>query len=293
MSSSQMTEQAYTWPMRSRRGFEAHPVQRASAAEQIARQIRDAIRDGRLAEGERLPPEHDLAADFRVSRATVREAMRLLSADRLIEATRGATGGTFIALPSRAAVAESLSDTIELWFLTGNTSTAEVDEARGWIERGCMRLAALNRTREDLRAIADAFERGAEPGIDTDRFLADDLEFHVAISRATHNTVMELAMTAIHLARPRTNTLLLAVLEHEPVVEQHRAILAAIRAGDADAAEQAFIAHFDHMMGVQRAALENRRADDIPIGSLTETHPAIEILKTRLPWDASSRSTDE
>jgi GntR family transcriptional regulator, transcriptional repressor for pyruvate dehydrogenase complex len=154
-----------------------------------------------------------------------------------------------------------------------------------------MRLAALDRTDDDLAAITEAFERGGEPGIDTDLFLAYDLELHVAISRATHNTVMELAMTSIHLARPRTNTLLLAVLEHAPVVEQHGAILAAIRDGDPDAAEQAFTAHFDHMMAVQRAALENRRADEIPIGSLTETHPAVEILKTRLPWHVSRDPT--
>jgi DNA-binding FadR family transcriptional regulator len=80
--------------------------------------------------------------------------------------------------------------------------------------------------------------RGGEPRIDTDLILAYDLEFHVAISRATHNTVMKLAMTSIHLARPRTNTLLLAVLEHAPVVEQHGAILAAIRDGDPDAASR-------------------------------------------------------
>jgi hypothetical protein len=41
------------------------------------------------------------------------------------------------------------------------------------------------------------------------------------------------------------------------------------------------------MMAVQCAALESRRADEIPIGSLTETHPAVEILKTRLPWHVS------
>lgn len=269
--------------------FEPEPIQRRlTAAEQIAHQIRDAIRAGRLAEGQRLPAEHELAAEFRVSRATVREAMRILSAARLIEANRGGAGGTYIALPSRDAVAESLSDTIELWFLTGSTSTAEVDESRRWIERGCMRLAAVNRTEHDLMAMKEAFTRGADASIDTDLFLAYDLEFHVAISRATHNTVMELAMTAIHLARPRTNTLLLSALTPGPVVDQHRAILRGIEQGNPDAAEHAFIAHFDHMMSVQRAALENRDAQDIRVGELTEAHPAVDILKSRLGWHVPS-----
>lgn len=266
----------------SSRGFEPQPVRRTSAAQQIAEQILAGIRTGRLAAGERLPGEHELAEEFGVSRPTVREAMKLLSAARLVEASRGANGGTFIALPAPEAVAESLSETIELWFQAGNTTAADVDQARLWIERGCMRQAAEHRTEEDLAAMEEAFEAGREPGIDTDLFLAYDLEFHVAISRAAHNAVLELAMTAIHLARPRTNTLLFAVLKHEPVVEQHREILHALRQGDPDAAERAFVAHFDYMMSVQREALEHRDAHDIPIVSLTETHPAIEILRARL-----------
>lgn len=267
--------------------FEPRPVQRAGAAEQIAAQIRQAIRSGRLVSGDRLAPEHDLADEFAVSRATVREAMKILSAAQLVKASRGAAGGTFVVMPEREAVAESLSETIELWFQAGDTSAADVDEARLWIERGCMRVAAESRTENDLRAIADALEASREESIDTDEFLAFDLEFHVAISRAAHNAVLELAMTAIHLARPRTNTLLMEVLQRPPVIEQHEAILAALRAGDPDAAEQAFASHFDYMASMQRAALEHRDASDIPIGSITETHPAIDILKRRLSWQAS------
>jgi GntR family transcriptional regulator, transcriptional repressor for pyruvate dehydrogenase complex len=271
-------------------GFEPRPVRREGAAAQIAEQIRRAIRSGRLAAGERLPAEHELAEEFKVSRGTVREAMKILSAAQLVEANRGAAGGTFIALPEPDAVAEALSETIELWFLAGNTTAAEVDQARLWIERGCMRVAAENRTEEDLQAIDQALAAGSDPSIDTDLFLAYDLEFHVAISRAAHNAVMELAMTAIHLARPRTNTLLIAVLQREPVVLQHRAIADAIHAGDPDAAEQAFVAHMNHMMCVQREALEHRDARSIPIGSLTETHPAIDILKSRLSWHVPGRT---
>lgn len=263
-------------------GFEPRPVQRASAAEQIAEQIRAGIRGGRLTAGERLPGEHELAEEFGVSRPTVREAMKLLSAARLIEASRGASGGTFIALPDPEAVAQSLSETIELWFQAGNTTAADVDQARLWIERGCMRQAAEHCTNDDLAAMAEAFEAGCDTAIDTDLFLAYDLEFHLAISRAAHNPVLQLAMTAIHLARPRTNMILFAVLKREPVIEQHRVILHALRQRDPDAAERAFVAHFDYMMSVQREALEHRDAHDIPIVSLTETHPAIEILKGRL-----------
>src|SRR3954468_15829664 len=164
--------------------FEPLPIHRESAAQQIAGQIRAAMLAGDLETGQRLPSEHELADEYGVSRPTVREAMRLLAADGLVRAARGATGGTFIALPAPEAVAESLSETIELWFRAGSTSAAEVEQARGWIERGCVRLAAENRTDADLQAIRSAIDGARDPAIDLDRFLALDIDFHVAISRA-------------------------------------------------------------------------------------------------------------
>jgi DNA-binding FadR family transcriptional regulator len=266
--------------------FRPRPVHRASAAQQIAEQIRQAMRAGELAAGERLPSELELAKAFGVSRPTVREAMRILAASNLVEASRGAGGGTFVALPGPIDVAEALGETIELWFQAGSTTAAEVDEARALIERGCVRLAAERRTEADLDAIRAAVDAAREPNLDTDLFLALNLEFHVAISRAAHNAVLELAMTAIHLVRPRTNTLLVAALRHAPIAEQHDAIYEAIRDGDPDAAEAAFDAHVAHLMAVQREALAQRDAHDIQIGSLTEAHPAIDILKSRPPWSA-------
>lgn len=253
--------------------FEPAPIHRESAAQQIAGQIRAAMLTGDLEAGQRLPSELQLAERYGVSRPTVREAMRLLAADGLVRATRGASGGTFIAHPAPDAVAGSLSETIELWFRAGSTSAAEVEQARGWIERGCVRLAAENHTEADLEAIRSAVEGARDPSIDIDRFLALDIEFHVAISRAAHNGVLELAMTAIHLARPRTNTLLLSQLQPERIVEQHAAILDAIAARDPEAADRAFRVHLEHLLTIRAEALEQRDAHQIAVASLQEEHP--------------------
>lgn len=254
--------------------FEPLPLRRESAAQQIADQVRGAMLAGELAAGQRLPSENELAEQYRVSRPTIREAMRILAADGLVQARRGATGGTFTSLPAPDAVAASLSETIELWFRAGSTSAAEVEQARGWIERGCVRQAAEHRTEDDLRAIRAAVDAARVPGLDIDRFLALDLEFHVAISRAAHNGVLELAMTAIHMARPRTNTLLLSALEPARIAEQHGAIAEAIAARDADAAERAFLEHFEHLLTIRSEALEQRDAREIAVASLQEEHPA-------------------
>lgn len=131
------------------RGFVARPITRSSAATQIADQLKSAITDGSWPPGQFLPTELESAANYGVSRGTVREAMRMLSATNLVATTRGAVGGTFVAVPQPEAVAQQVGDAIALWFRAGNVSLADVDHARDVVERECVRLAAVQRTNPD------------------------------------------------------------------------------------------------------------------------------------------------
>ena len=70
--------------------FVPHPIQTAGAAQQIAEQLRVGILRGQLRPGDRLPSEADMAAEYSVSRGTIRETMKLLSASQLVESSRGA-----------------------------------------------------------------------------------------------------------------------------------------------------------------------------------------------------------
>lgn len=237
--------------------------------------------DGTYPPGHKLPPEHELAQLFGVSRGTIREGLRLLAAARMVESTRGASGGTFVVLPEPDAMAEQIGDAIALWFRAGNVSLAEIDQARSVVERACVRLAALNRTESDLASLRAAVEESRNENLDLDEWLATDLDFHIAISRSAKNAVLELAMTAIHMVRPRTNTQLISALEREPVSQQHWLIYEAIRDGDPDEAEAAFEAHFGHLVDVQRKALDDRSAAEITLSQLGEDHPPRAVLDRR------------
>jgi GntR family transcriptional repressor for pyruvate dehydrogenase complex len=70
------------------------------AYEQVADQLRELIVSGKLAPGERLPIESALAREFGVSRATIREALRVLAAQGLVRTAKGPAGGSFVTLPS-------------------------------------------------------------------------------------------------------------------------------------------------------------------------------------------------
>jgi GntR family transcriptional repressor for pyruvate dehydrogenase complex len=263
--------------------FVPRPITTTSAAQQIAEQIRAGILRGELPPGQRLPSEAELASEFAVSRGTIRETMKLLSAQQLVEATRGASGGTFVRLPEPVDVAAAMGDTIALWFNAGSTSVAEVNDAREWIERGCTIMAARHRTAEDLAGIRAAVEAMEAPGIEMDEMLELDIDFHVAISRAAHNAVLELAMTAIHIVRPYTNTMLVPLLSIERIARQHRAIYRAIEARDEERARAAFDVHVAHLEELRQRALADRRADEVPVSELThEAHPAVERIRARI-----------
>lgn len=242
----------------------------ADAVRQIAKQIRHAVADGTIAPGEKLPGEHELAASFNVSRGTVREALRTLAASGLVRATRGSTGGTFVTIPEPDWVAEQLSDLLALWFQVGDITLAEVKDARSVLERECVRLAALHRSEEDLAQIRQPVERSRDPQLDDAAFLETDLDFHTAVSRAAGNHILELAMTAVHLARPRTNRLLLAQLDRARITDQHWAIYEAIRDQDPDRGVAAFEEHVAHLDEVQHAVLPDTDPSEIPVARIRD-----------------------
>src|SRR5919206_988469 len=85
-------------------------VQRVRKAyEQVADQLRELITSGELAPGQRLPSEAALAVQFGVSRATIREALRVLLTQNLIRTTKGAHGGSFVNLPTVDHISAFLS----------------------------------------------------------------------------------------------------------------------------------------------------------------------------------------
>jgi GntR family transcriptional repressor for pyruvate dehydrogenase complex len=263
--------------------FRPRRIRTVSAAQQIADQIRGGILSGDLLPGDRLPSEVELAEEYGVSRGTVRETMKMLAAAQLVRPARGAAGGTFVRHPDPDVLAATMGETLALWFSTGDTTLAEVDTARAWIEEGCVRLASEVRTDEDVAAIRRAVEAMEPPPAALDDVLTIDLDFHIAVSRAAHNAVLELAMKAVHLVRPHTNTVVMELVDYERIAWQHRAIFTGIERRDADAAARALRVHLSYLEEARDRALAERAASDLPLAALgTEAHPAIERARARI-----------
>lgn len=171
------------------------PVQIARAFDGISSQIRAAMEVGALKPGVRLPPERSLAAQFGVSRNTLREALRSLEASGVLELRRGAHAGAYIRDSNGLGVATGLLDMYKL----GGVTPTQLTEARIVVETAIVRTACEHRCDEDLEALranlAQALALHKEGRVQ--ERIAANLEFHRLLARATHNPLLVTVMEAI------------------------------------------------------------------------------------------------
>ncbi len=122
------------------------PIRRVlKAYEQIAEQLRELIASGKLSPGERLPNEGNLARQFGVSRATVRESLRVLTAQNLIRTAKGSGGGSYVTLPTVDHLSEFLRANFDLLTASQDVSLDDFLEIRMLLEVPAARLAAERR----------------------------------------------------------------------------------------------------------------------------------------------------
>jgi GntR family transcriptional regulator, transcriptional repressor for pyruvate dehydrogenase complex len=104
------------------------------ASERVAAQIQHYIQRQGLRPGDFLGRGEDLAAEFGVSRPTLREALKLLASGNLVRASKGPGGGIFVANTAEEGISRSLSDAIAMMLDTGAVSLLELLDARLLIE---------------------------------------------------------------------------------------------------------------------------------------------------------------
>jgi GntR family transcriptional repressor for pyruvate dehydrogenase complex len=213
------------------------------AYEQVADQIRDLILSKRLVPGDRLPNEGKLSTTFGVSRSTVREALRVLSAQDLVYTSRGVSGGTFVADTKPSAITAYLENGLSLLSGTDALTTAELLEAREMFEVPATRLAALRATPDDISAMRLAIKQEAA-AVDRSTRFERNSHFHVLMLAAGKNRLAEVFVTPIFsVIRARF------VRDDAPprfwrqIDTDHETILAHVEKGAADEAAEAMRAH--------------------------------------------------
>ena len=217
------------------------------AYEQVADTLQRQVVTGELEPGSRLPTEAELAAAFGVSRTTVRESLRLLAAQNLIRTAKGATGGSYVTVPSAGNLSASLRSGIGLLAESRDVSLEELLEARQLLEVPAARLAALRRREGDLERL-----RGAIPArpleLEAQEQFAYNSDFHAVVLEASGNVLLAIAaqpvFDVLQTRLVRTN---LGARFHRTINAHHRSIASAIEAGDADSAGGEMHAHVEFL----------------------------------------------
>jgi DNA-binding FadR family transcriptional regulator len=213
-----------------------------SAVDKAFHGLRHMIATGRLVAGQRIPPEKDLCEELGVSRGSLREAVRMLAALRVIEPRHGS--GTYVSQLRPEDIVGSLSLTVDLLPLTG---LLEMYEIRRVLESHAAAQAAARLTPETLRTIFERIE-AMEATEDPSNVSALDHSFHSEIARIGGNPTLE---SLLGVFRARSRAYQVFTLPEGPHIkrasdEDHRAIATAIANRDPVAAAAAASAHVAH-----------------------------------------------
>jgi GntR family transcriptional regulator, transcriptional repressor for pyruvate dehydrogenase complex len=206
----------------------------------VLARIEDDLRAGRLAPGDRLAPERDLAVQLRVGRSSVREAIRVLEVLGVIRTATGSgpTSGAIVV----AAPRDGLSALLRLQVAATGFPVDDVVRTRVTLETAAVEALAASATR-DTAAAAEILDAMDAPGLSPADFLALDAQLHLALTEASGNVVAAAMMEGLRTAIESyvvAGALLLPDWEATAtrLRAEHRDIVAAIDAGDAASAHR-------------------------------------------------------
>ena len=235
-------------PAKSGPEMQIAPIKSTRIYEEIVRQVKAMIAEGRLKSGDQLPPERDLSEKFVVSRTSVREALRALESVGLIEIRPGE--GTFV----REVSVEELIEPLALVMASQREAIGELFEARRVLEPSIAALAASRATPAEIQEMERMLEEQAREVAAGKTGLTQDAAFHAAIGAASHNRAITRIVHAImDLLTQSREEALNTPGRPDRSHQDHRRILQAISRRNEAAARQAMLDHLNAVEALVRS----------------------------------------
>ena len=238
-----------------------------SKAQQVAQDLLARIDDSDVQPGQSLATEAELLQQFDVSRPTLREGIRILEAQGVLEQRPGPGGGIVVRRPSLDMLAHSLS----VYLRFNDVPFVAVLQAREVIEPALAAEAAEHGTDEHFREMAESIERMKKQGdADQAEFIAENRVFHGIVARASGNKVLETFWGTISLlAHGEHHGMRYTFGNRQHVVAAHQKILDACRRRNSRAAAQAMADHvgelehlvrdrYQHLLGQPMSVRDHR-----------------------------------
>ena len=229
---------------------------RVRLPDHVAAQLMELISQRVLKTGDALPAEAELARRFGVSKAVIREALSQLATGGMITIQQGR--------PSSVAAlsSEPLAGYLNLAVRVADEGLREAIELRQALETDIAMLAARRATPSDLAEIGAIVERMKRDYETLDPWIEADVEFHLALGRASHNSLMSFLMEALSRTMRecvRDLQVRQELRDNRATLERHLAIHEALLRRDPEGARAAMQAHFAASRAVVDVILEERR----------------------------------
>lgn len=224
--------------------FSAKLATPSRLADFVSEAIAAAVFDGRLAPGDPLPSEGEIAREFGVSKPIAREALRQLAGAGLVHTQQGKVSRV------KALNGEPLDRIYGFAVRSSLQRLREANEMRLVVETGVARLAAHRQDPAGLKAMKEAVADMDRVVRDPEAFTAADIAFHHGLALATGNTMIRIQMEGLRSVQREVSELFSrranrTDADWAATVERHRAIYVAIAAGDKERAEAMIVAHYE------------------------------------------------
>ncbi|HEX8919557.1 MAG TPA: FadR/GntR family transcriptional regulator [Chloroflexota bacterium] len=213
-------------------------VDRLRLSDYVAQQIEKAIREGRFLPGDALPAERALTVEFGISRPVLREALRRLSMQGLLDIQHGR--GVFV----KDSMPVGLAHSTRAWVAQHGEQIRVFYEARLVIEPECAAFASQRASDEDIASLKALIQQSAgalQEGTSAS-FISMDIDFHTAIAQMSGNPLLYRMLETIINPETDVRSVMLRLDEHRPLTQEgHERILHAIERRDPSAARRAMV----------------------------------------------------
>ncbi|WP_041782168.1 FadR/GntR family transcriptional regulator [Mycolicibacterium chubuense] len=240
-------------------------VRSPKTAELVAGTLRRMVVDGKLKDGDFLPNEAELMAHFGVSRPTLREAVRVLESERLVEVRRGSRTGARVRVPGPEIVARPAGLLLEL----SGATIADVMTARSGIEPMAARILAESGDETAFTELETMLEGLIAAGSQSGHLAEATGEFHRRVVELSGNTTLSIIAGMLHEITVRHNDFLfkerrpVSKSDYDKLMRSYRRLMKLLRSGDADAAEAHWRKHLDTARELMLTGLDTVRVRDV------------------------------
>jgi GntR family transcriptional repressor for pyruvate dehydrogenase complex len=217
-------------------------IKQVKVSDEIVNQIRRLISEGRLKPGDRLPSERELVKEFGVSRPSLREALNSLVATGFLEVKRAKR--TFV----KSVTSERVQDPLSVLIQTDTQKIFDLIEVRKAMETWGAYHAAQRATEEDIQQLEGIIEEMKEAFDEGRSWEKQDADFHMAMARATHNTIQTHLMSTIYeLLRESVARVFTERANLKKLLQHHYRIFNAIKNRSPDKARERILEHLNYV----------------------------------------------